>query len=434
MTITCKQTQFRCGRSNASFAFGAGDQRFCPGNAPASPLVGLAAACRPHQQGVANSIKAKNAGTSINGEFLGWADYWPRLATQVAGRNAPDIIQMDYRYIVEYARRGALAPLESYMPSKLKLDDFDPAQIEGGKVDGHLYGVSLGANSAATVLNASAFEEAGIDMPTQKTTWEEFGKIGAEMTKAGKRKGYFGFADGSGRRTAASKTTCASAARRSTRRMARSPSIADEASEWFDMWAKFREAGACVTPDIQALYKDSIDTSPLTVGKAAAIYRPFQPVRRLSGHGKDKLALTNYMRIKPDSKGGHYRKPSMFFSVSAQSKVMDQAVDYVELLRQEPGSRDVLDVERGIPESKAMREVVATKLDETGKIPLDLCQRSWRPRRPAAAAAADRRRRRPGGSPHDLRAGGFGQLSPSDAGKQLVDEITRHPRTGLIVA
>lgn len=100
---------------------------------------------------------------------------------------------MDYRYIVEYARRGALAPLESYMPSKLQLEDFDPAQIEGGKVDGHLYGISLGANSAATVVNAAAFKEAGIDMPTQKTTWEEFGKIGAEMTKAGKRKGYFGF-------------------------------------------------------------------------------------------------------------------------------------------------------------------------------------------------------------------------------------------------
>jgi multiple sugar transport system substrate-binding protein len=55
---------------------------------------------------VSQLYQAKNAGTSITGEFLGWGDYWPRLATQVAGRNAPDVIQMDYRYIVEYARRG----------------------------------------------------------------------------------------------------------------------------------------------------------------------------------------------------------------------------------------------------------------------------------------------------------------------------------------
>lgn len=126
---------------------------------------------------VSQLYQTKNPGTSITGEFLGWGDYWPRLATQVAGRNAPDVIQMDYRYIVQYARRGALAPLESYMPAKLNLDDFDKAQIEGGSVDGHLYGVSLGANSAATVLNTTAFKEAGVDLPTQATTWEEFARM-----------------------------------------------------------------------------------------------------------------------------------------------------------------------------------------------------------------------------------------------------------------
>ena len=98
---------------------------------------------------VSDLYKSKNPGVSITGEFLGWGDYWPRLATQVAGKNAPDVIQMDYRYIVEYAGRGALAPLESYMPAKLNLGDFDKAQVEGGSVNGHLYGVSLGAQGRA---------------------------------------------------------------------------------------------------------------------------------------------------------------------------------------------------------------------------------------------------------------------------------------------
>ena len=34
-------------------------------------------------------------GNKIEGEFLAWNDYWPKLATQTAGGNAPDIIQMD---------------------------------------------------------------------------------------------------------------------------------------------------------------------------------------------------------------------------------------------------------------------------------------------------------------------------------------------------
>lgn len=74
----------------------------------------------------------------IAGEFAGWSDYWPRLATQVAGRNAPDLIQMDYRYIFEYGRRGALAPLDDYIGKGLKIEDFGKMNIDSGRVDGKL--------------------------------------------------------------------------------------------------------------------------------------------------------------------------------------------------------------------------------------------------------------------------------------------------------
>src|ERR1043165_2872045 len=50
-----------------------------------------------------------NAGVTIDPETYAWNDYWPKLATQAAGQNLPDVIQMDYRYIFEYARRGQLA-------------------------------------------------------------------------------------------------------------------------------------------------------------------------------------------------------------------------------------------------------------------------------------------------------------------------------------
>ena len=373
---------------------------------------------------VSQLYQTKNAGTSITGEFLGWGDYWPRLATQVAGRNAPDVIQMDYRYIVQYARRGALAPLESYMPAKLNLDDFDKAQIEGGSVDGHLYGVSLGANSAATVLNTTAFKEAGVDLPTQATTWEEFGRMGAEITKAGKRKGMFGLADGSGGEPLFENWL----RQRGKGLYTADGKIAfdvDDASEWYDMWAKFRESGACVPADVQALDKNDIETNTVSLGKSAAGFAHSNQFVAYQAMNKDKLALTNYMRIKADSKGGHYRKPSMFFSVSAQSKAIDLAVDYINFFVKNPEAVLLLDVERGIPESAAMREVVATKLDENGKVALayvsglgDLAGK-LPPPPPAGAGEGELMLR------NIAEQVGFGQLSPSDGGKQLVTEITQ---------
>lgn len=373
---------------------------------------------------VSDLYKAKNSGVSITGEFLGWGDYWPRLATQVAGKNAPDVIQMDYRYIVEYAGRGALAPLESYMPSKLNLSDFDPAQVEGGSVNGHLYGVSLGANSASTVINTTAFQEAGIDLPTQATTWEEFGKMAAELTKAGKRKGMFGMADGSGNEPLFENYL----RQRGKALYTADGKIAfgvDEASEWFDMWNKFRDAGACVPADIQALDKNDVDTSTVTLGKSASGYAHSNQFVAYQQMSKDKLALTNYMRIAKDSKGGHYRKPSMFFSVSAQSKALEQAVDYVNFFVTNPEAAALLDVERGIPESKAMRDVVATKLDAVGKIPLeyvgglgDLAGK-LPPPPPSGAGEGEQALR------NISEQVGFAQMTPADGGKQLVDEITR---------
>ncbi|TCU38870.1 ABC transporter substrate-binding protein [Rhizobium azibense] len=373
---------------------------------------------------VSELYKAKNPGTSITGEFLGWGDYWPRLATQVAGKNAPDVIQMDYRYIVEYAHRGALAPLDSYMPSKLNLSDFDKAQIEGGSVDGHLYGVSLGANSAATMLNTTAFEEAGIDLPSKTTTWEEFGRMAAELTKAGKRKGLFGMADGSGGEPLFENYL---------RQRGKALYTADakvgfgveEASEWFDMWNKFRESGACVPPDIQALDKNDIETNTLTLGKSAAGFAHSNQFVAYQQMNKDKLTLANHMRVTKDSKGGHYRKPSMFFSVSSQSKVVDEAVDYVNFFVTNPEAALALGVERGIPESAAMREVVAAKLDAVGKVPLEYVSGlgdlagKLPPPPPAGAGEGELTLR------NISEQVGFGQLTAADGAKQLVDELTR---------
>ncbi|RDJ16969.1 ABC transporter substrate-binding protein [Rhizobium grahamii] len=373
---------------------------------------------------VSDLYKSKNPGVSITGEFLGWGDYWPRLATQVAGKNAPDVIQMDYRYIVEYAGRGALAPLESYMPAKLNLDDFDKAQIEGGSVNGHLYGVSLGANSAATVLNTTAFQEAGIELPTQATTWEEFGKMAAELTKAGKRKGMFGMADGSGAEPLFENYL----RQRGKALYTADGKIAfgvEEASEWFDMWNKFRESGACVPADIQALDKNDIETNTVSLGKSAAGYAHSNQFVAYQQMNKDKLALTNYMRVAKDSKGGHYRKPSMFFSVSSQSKVLDQAVDYVNFFVNNPDAATLLGVERGIPESAAMRDVVAGKLDDVGKIPLEyvagLGELAGKlpPPPPSGAGEGELTLR------NIAEQVAFGQVAPADGGKQLVDEITR---------
>src|SRR4051794_35403574 len=132
-----------------------------------------------------------HAGVTIAGESLGWTDYWPRLATQTAGRNAADVIQMDYRYIFEYARRGALLAFDPYVGKSLNLRDFSTAAVDSGKVDGKIYGVSLGLNSVALVYDKQLIESLGLKSPSWPMSWKDFGDLAVEITKAAKKEGGF---------------------------------------------------------------------------------------------------------------------------------------------------------------------------------------------------------------------------------------------------
>src|SRR4051812_29114121 len=62
---------------------------------------------------IAAYMKA-HPGLTVTGQPGEFSTYWDKLATQVAGGSAPDLIQMDVTYISEYGGRGALLDLAAH--------------------------------------------------------------------------------------------------------------------------------------------------------------------------------------------------------------------------------------------------------------------------------------------------------------------------------
>lgn len=373
--------------------------------------------------GVTDLYKAAK-GTDIAGEFLAWNDYWPKLATQTAGGNAPDVIQMDYRYIVEYAKRNAIAPLDEYVGGVLKLDDFDQDQLEGGKVDGKLYGISLGANSVATLVNTAAFEEAGVEAPTNAWTYDDIMAKGEAFAAANIRGGMKMMSDGSYtepmldnwlRQKGMSLYTADG----------KLGFTADEMIEWFTMWNKFREAGVIVAPDDQALDTGPLETTMLITGKSALMPSNSNQLVGYQALIQDKLDMVGYPRLAAGVGGGHYRKPSMFFSVGGTSANKEAAADFLSFFVNDPEAAKLLGVERGIPCSAAVREVVAPTLDEGSQIALNFVANlgdllgPLPPPPPAAAGEIDISLLRTLG-----QEVAFGARTPEDAGPYFVTEAT----------
>ena len=307
-------------------------------------------------------------GVSFDTWWNAFNDYWPKLGTEVAGGNAADVFQMDYRYLVEYANRGAIAALDDHIGKGLDLSDFDQDQQDGGKVDGKLYAISLGANSVSMMVNTKAFDDAGVPRPTRDWTYEDY-KSHAEAFNA-KSGGMKLLADGS-----ASEPAFENWLRQRGKALYTDGKIgwdADDLTDWFKLWVDLRTTGACVGAEDQALDATAaIDTTMIILKKAATSFANSNQLIAFQAVIQDPLDMINFPRAEAGSGGGHYRKPSQFWSVNPKSALIEDAVDYVSFFVNDLGAGAALGVERGIPCSKKVRDALAPTLDPQSQIALN---------------------------------------------------------------
>lgn len=311
------------------------------------------------------AFEAANPGVAVTSEFAGWDGYWPRLATQIAGGNAPDLLQMDPLYMVEYARRGAIRPLDPYRGGALQIDDFGEANLASCSIDGQLFGINNGINAFGTIVNAGAWHDRGVEPPTFATTWPQLVELCRTFKQGNKKSGFYAIADGSGR------DELLEIWLRGQKKALYTPDgqlgfDAKDLTGWFEYWAGLRAEGGCVTPDIQALSKSDAETSPLTTGYAAADYAHSNEFIDFAQLNKADLSITG-IPVNEDNVASNYLKPSQMFSVSAASRDPETAVKLANFLVNTPSGVQALGVERGIPAAPAMRALVLPDLNAEEK-------------------------------------------------------------------
>lgn len=303
-------------------------------------------------------------GVQIAAESLGWGDYWTKLATQVAGGNAPDLIQMDYRYLFEYARRNTLLPLDSLLP----LPDFTANDRNGGKVDGKLYAVTLGSNSKALVYNTEMLAKVGVNAIDHKWTWDDFGRIAGEISKIDPGK-YWGSEDNS-RWEQGFEQWLNMQGKALYNVDGQAAFTKDDVAGWFSLWDKLRKAGAIAPPDIGAVNTGKVEEFVVSRGVGAMSFVNSNQIVAFQALNKSSLALSPFPRDKGQG-SGHYIKPSQLISISARSKAPEEAAKIIKFMVTDPEGVKILGIERGVPASPAARAVLTPGLDALGKMQID---------------------------------------------------------------
>jgi len=368
-------------------------------------------------QAMIDAYMKANPNVAITGQPGDFTSYWDKLATQTAGGQAPDIIQMDMLYIAEYGTRGALLDLGSVDTSK-----FVEGTVDSGKINGKLVGVNAGINSALIFATPKVFEKAKMNMPDDKTwTWDQLIEIGAEVaSKAGVP---FGVAS-----LLQSDALFGTFVRQHGKELFTENGLGfdvPEAQAWYDYLLKGQKAKAFGTPEqVSEEQPKPLDQSAIVVGNAAMQYYNSNQLEAVSAAAGEQLKMLRGPSLagKATERKTWY-KASMLWSASSKSKNPDAAIAWINWFANTPDAANIDLAERGIPPNTEILAEVKPKLSSAQKVVAKYIE-DIKPEVGETPIAPP-----PGGGTiqtvifrHGIDVL-FGKTSPADGAKQFVDEM-----------
>lgn len=128
-----------------------------------------------------NIYMEKHPHVTIEAEYGGYADYYQKLVTQLAGGSAPDIMQVDSIWIADLYRQGEMFVDLYTMEDKIDMSGFDKTFLKDYcEVDGKLQGLPKSIATATFIYNVQFFERFNID-PDTKMDWDVLLDIGSKV-------------------------------------------------------------------------------------------------------------------------------------------------------------------------------------------------------------------------------------------------------------
>ncbi|WP_338786427.1 sugar ABC transporter substrate-binding protein [Metabacillus sp. FJAT-53654] len=312
-------------------------------------------------------FEEKNPNIKITPEFTGWDGYWEKLATAAAGKNLADVIQMDYRYLMEYVDRGLIEDLNSFVDSgALNLDDVGEAYIEGGYVDDKLYAVNLGTNALAMAYDPAMFKKAGVEPFEPGYTWEEY----AEAAK--KLKDQFGDGVYGVEGAKNSLVNFQYYLRQHDIELYNEDGTAlgykDDKLlvEFLNYWDELLKDDVAAPPDVTAAVQGRLEEELIVHEKAPTLWFNSNQIVALQGAAGRELKLALLPSL-PEGKEGLYLKPSQFFSVSKESKHKEAAAKFIDFITNDLEANEILAAERGVPIATKVRDHLKPNVDDAAR-------------------------------------------------------------------
>ncbi|GAA3678134.1 carbohydrate ABC transporter substrate-binding protein (CUT1 family) [Lentzea atacamensis] len=308
-------------------------------------------------------IFTQKTGTKVDAQYSGYDGYFNKLNTEFAGGNPPDLFQMDTALVSTYAAQGVLTDLSSFIPSTIHLDTLYPAVRQAGAVDGKTYGVPSGSGFAPILYDKTIFEQAKIPVPPDTWTWDDFGRIAGELSKA-MGQGKYGALDASKDDSGALQPWLRQRGKDLYNAEGKLAFTKDDLAEWFALWDKLRKAGAICPPEMLSSTDSATGNHPLISGSIAMT----------TGWGLAQMApLTQHtldIVVVPrgsNGKTGQALSGGVLLCIPVKSKNPEAAAKLIDLFVSDVEAIKAMAMTRGIPPSSKALEALTPTLTASDK-------------------------------------------------------------------
>ncbi|MBY3620452.1 extracellular solute-binding protein [Acinetobacter sp. CUI P1] len=314
-----------------------------------------------YTQQVIDMYEAKYPNVTIEPEYASFDDYWKKLAPQAAANRLPDIVQMDISYINQYGTNGQLEDLKPYLNSQIQVGDVNENVLSTGVINEKQFGIPLGVNVLGFQYDPELLKKAGVDSIPENWTWDQYKEIAAKAKSAGL------YIDGSMAADVFFNYYLRTKGLALYNNDGSALGYEDDAlfTDFFGMLSGLIKDGAVPSQDKLSQNKGVIEESDIVKGTGIGVWQWSNQYVALQIAVNRPMALAQMPG--PDMEKGLYMQPSMYWSVTSNSKVKEEAAKFVDFWINDPEANNLIKGERGVPISSKIKESVASQLTESGK-------------------------------------------------------------------
>jgi len=206
-------------------------------------------------------------GIDVTVNVTPYADYFTKLQTQGSSDSLPDLFWLNGPNFQLYASNDLLEPVTGAVDAgDLDPADYPEALVDLYKYEDVQYGVPKDFDTIGVWVNEALFEEAGVPMPEEDWTWQEFQDTAVQISDALGDQGVYGGAGGMDGQTTYYDTILQAGGEVLTDGGTASGYDSPEAQEGLQFWTDLIESGG--SPTIQQLTDTTADQW-FTSGKLA---------------------------------------------------------------------------------------------------------------------------------------------------------------------